>query len=410
MQARARKSSVAFYAFRGVIVFIWFFLISKLTTMLALFQAYAVTSKDGGIFAGLSDGALTYVVFITASAAAVFIFNSVCLMFYTFDRDELENFLESGIDSVSFISELKAIFKTPHLLAELIATITAVVITALVGGFFEIGSIFFESGHRSGWFPLVIMTPICLFIFVNAKYEAKRYWIYLNRIGELERVTAPSRFYKRFLLIFFLYPLLFPYSPLLGFIAYSAITIIVSLFGALTVVGFIVLVTAVLLYTLIIPALKRSSRTKKLVKSINDISEREGYEIEWINASSETKNGCKFNLRYEGKEFNCLIIGSRRRGVPLIFTSATNAYFEYRLGTKEHHISMHRHIDFFLHGEGTKILIINPSPKHVFVTDGVKMQRLSSADRIWNHTVHDDVSFLGAMDRKCLDKYSTSNE
>ena len=266
--------------------------------MLALFQAYAVTSKDGGIFAGLSDDALTYVVFITASVAAVFIFNSVCLMFYTFDRDELENFLESGNDSISFISELKAIFKTPHILAELIATISAVVITALVGGFFEIGSIFFESGHRSGWFPLVIMTPICLFIFVNAKYEAKRYWIYLNRIGELERVTAPSRFYKRFLLIFFLYPLLFPYSPLLGFIAYSALTIIVSLFGALTVVGSIVLVTAILLYAFVIPAVKRSSRTKKLIRAIKNIAEREGYGIEWLSDSSEKKNGCNFCTRY----------------------------------------------------------------------------------------------------------------
>ena len=410
MQYKSRKSSITFYAFRGLIVFTWFFLISKLTSMLALFQAYAITSKDGGIFAGLSDQALSYVVFITASLASVFIFNSVCLMFYTFDRDELQNFLESDTDSISFISEIKAILKTPHVLAELITTITAVVLTALLGGFFEIGSIFFESGHRGGWFPLVIMTPICLFIFVSAKYETKRYWIHLNRIGDLERVTVPSRFYKRFLLVFFLYPLMFPYSPILGFFVYSAFNIIVSLFGALTVVGFIVLISLIILYTFVIPTVKRSSHEKRLIKSINETASREGYEIKWISDTAEKKNGVKFDLSYKGKEFNCLIINSRRKRVPLIFTSATNAYFEYRLGTSEHHISIHRQIDFFLHGNGARIIIINPSPKHVFVTDGIKMKRLSSADRIWNHTVHDDVSFLGAMDRKCLDKYSTSNE
>ena len=164
MQRKSRKSSVTFYAFRGLIVFVWFFLISKLTTMLALFQAYAETSKDGGIFAGLSDNALSYVVFITASLASVFIFNSVCLLFYTFDRDELENFLESDADLVSFKSEIKSVFKTPHVLAELITTLSAVTLTALVGGFFEVGSIFFESGHRGGWFPLVIVTSYRNFI------------------------------------------------------------------------------------------------------------------------------------------------------------------------------------------------------------------------------------------------------
>ena len=407
MQRKSRKSSVTFYAFRGLIVFVWFFLISKLTTMLALFQAYAVTSKDGGIFAGLSDNALSYVVFITASLASVFIFNSVCLLFYTFDRDELENFLESDADLVSFKSEIKSVFKTPHVLAELITTLSAVTLTALVGGFFEVGSIFFESGHRAGWFPLVIVTPIFLFIILNAKYEAKRYWHYLNRIGDLERVTAPSRFYKRFLLVFFLYPLMFPYSPLLAFIAYSAFTITVTLFGSLTVVGLIALTVLVILHFFVAPALKRSSRRKHITKAIGEIAEREGYTVKWTS-DNDDKNGCKFDLTLDGKEFNCLIISSRRRRIPLIFTSPTNAYFEYRLGTREHHISMHRQIDFFLHGKGTKIIIINPSPKHVFVTDGIKMKRLSAADRIWNLTVHDDVSFLGAMERKCLDRYTTS--
>ena len=406
MQRQSRRSSVTFYAFRGLIVFVWFFLIFKLTSLLAMLLAYAVTSKDGSIYVGLPD----YVVFITASVSSVFIFNSVCLMFYTFDRDELDNFLESENDRISFVSELKSAFNTPHVLAEIITTLTAVALSALIGGFSEIGRIFFESSHRGGWFPVVIVVPLFLFIIINAKYEAKRYWHYLDRIGDLERVTAPLRFYKRFAFIFFLYPLVFPYSPILGFFAYSAFAIVVSIFGALTVVGAIALAVILILYFFVIPATKRSSRSKHIVKSINEIAKREGYDVKWINDDGDKKVGCKFDLSLDGKKFNCLVISSRRKRVPLIFTSPTNAYFEYRFGTREHHISIQKQVDFFLHGEGTKILIINPSPKHVFVTDGIKMKRLSSADRIWNHTVHDDVSFLGAMDRKCLDRYSSSTE
>lgn len=402
-----RKNSISFYTARGAIAFMWFFVIFKLTSVSTSLHAYAVTSKDVSIFTGLPE----YVVFLTASVAAIFIFNSVYLMFSTFDKEELENFLERNIEAVSLKEELKLVFTTPHILAELISTISLVAITALIGGFSEIGSIFFDGIHRGGWFPLVIITPICFVIFLSAKYEAKRYWFYLNRIGETERVTSPIKFYKRFFLIFLSYPLAFPYSPLLVFIAFSFVSVLISIFGTLTVVGFIIVTATVFLFIFVIPILKRRGRKKRFIRSVNKVAEREGYQVKWqSNDEVQQKNVCKFDLCLGEKEFNCLVICTARRGVPLIFTSATNAYFEHRLGTREHHISIHRQVDFFLHGKGTKTIIVNPSPKHVFVTDGIKMKRLSSSDRIWNCIVHDNVSFLGAMDRKCLDKYSTEGE
>jgi len=385
--------------------FLWFFIIFKLTSVITSIHAYAMTSKDVSLFTGLPE----YVVFLTASIAAIFIFNSVSLMFSTFDKDELEGFLEREVEEVSLKEEIKLVFTTPHILTELITTVTLIALTAFIGGFAEIGSIFFDGTHNGGWFPLVIITPICFILFLNSKYEARRYWFYLNRIGDLERVTLPKKFYKRFLLIFFLYPIMFPYSPLLVFFAYSLATIIISIFGALTLIGFGIITAALLLFMLVIPKLKVSSRKKHFIRSVNDIAKREGYKVVW-QLEGDNKRIFKFTLTYSDKEFDCLVIGTKRKGVPLIFTSDTNAYFEHRLGTREHHISINRHIDFFLHGNGTKIIIVNPSPKHVFVTDGIRTQRLSSSDRIWNHTVHDDVSFLGAMDRKCLDKYSVSSE
>lgn len=402
---RERKNSKSFYTVRGALVYMWFFIIYKLTSLITSLSAETVNSRDASIFAGLPE----YVIYITISVSSIFIFNSVCLTFSTFDIDELENFLESDTEAVSFKSELTRIFKTPHILAELISSLTLVSLTAIIGGFAEIGRIFFTHAHRGGWFPLVIITPICFLLFISSKYEARRYWLYLNKIGELERVTKPSKFYKRFALVFFLYPLIFPYSPLIVFFAISLVSIFVSIFGALTMVGFIIVAVAFVLFAVIFPALKRRKKKKRLLKNINETAARNGYAVKWDGGNGH-KSVCKFDLFLEGKEFNCLIIGTKRKGVPLIFTSATNAYFEHRIGTQEHHVSINRSIDFFLHGNGTKIIILNPCPKHVFVTDGIKMQRLSYSDKIWNHILHDDVSFIGAMDRKCLDKYSVTNE
>lgn len=400
-----RKNSVGFYAARGAIAFMWFFVIFKLTSVSTSLHAYAINSRDVSIFTGLPE----YVVFLTASVAAIFIFNSVSLMFSTFDKEEAENFVERRVDEISLKTELKLVFTTPHLLAELVTTLTLVALTALIGGFAEIGSIFFDATHRGGWFPLVIITPICFVLFLNGKYEARRYWFYLNRIGELERVASPASFYKRFLLVLFLYPIFFPYSPLLVFIAFSVGSITVSIFGALTLIGFIIAAVAALLFIFFIPEIKCKRRRKKLIGAVNGIAEINGYGVDWLN-DCDNKKILKFNLTLGEKEFNCLAISAKRRRVPLIFTSQTNAYFEHRLGTLEHHISINRQIDFFLHGSGSKIIIVNPSPKHVFVTDGIKMKRLSSADVIWGCIVHDNVSFLGAMDRKCLDRYTVSGE
>ena len=402
---RQRKNSKLFYTARGALVFMWFFIIFKLTSLCIQFHAYSVTSEDVSIFSGLPE----YVTYLTASVSAIFIFNSVALMFSTFDNDEIENFLERELEAVSFGNETRLLFTTPHVFAEIITTLSLVSVTAIIGGFSEIGNIFFDGAHRGGWFPLVIITPICFLLTLSSKYEARRYWLYLNKIGDLERVTLPIKFYKRFAIIFFLYPLMLPFSPLLAFFAISLFYIVLSIFGALTLIGFFVLVGAVLLFGFLLPAVKSSGRKRKFIHSVNEIAKSGGYLVKW-HSDGENKRIFKFDLIFGEKEFNCLVIATKRRGVPFIFTSATNAYFEHRLGTREHHISINRQIDFFLHGNGSKIIVINPSPKYVFVTDGLRMRKLSSSDRIWNHTVHDNVSFLGAMDRKCLDKYSANTD
>ncbi|MBQ9069798.1 MAG: hypothetical protein IJY23_00420 [Clostridia bacterium] len=396
------RNSKLFYCAKGFLIFLAFFAISRLTSLITMLQALPVREDPSPIYGALP----TFVVYLVSFAAAIFIFNSVSLAFAVFDKDELHNFLMREEKEIHFFREVSDILKTPHLLFEIITSLVCCAIAALLGGFYEVGGIFFESAHRSGWFPTVIMLPLCFIPAVLSKYEARRYWYKLERENTLDKVTKPIRFFLRLSLIFVLYPTLFPLSPLLAGAIYSIFAIIFTLFGALTVVGIVVILALIPILFFVIPYLRFIKRRKRFFKKMNKIAMSEGYDVRDVknqyNYFMNSGKCCTFDLALEETTYNCLVISTSKRSVPLIFTSPTSAYFEHKLGTDDHHISVNRNIDFFLHGDGIKIIVVLPSPKHVYVTDGIKRKRISQADKIWDYTVHDDVSFLGAMDRKSL--------
>ena len=400
-------NSNLYYCARGFLIFLFAFAVSKLTSLVTMLQALPVSDDPSPIYGSLPD----FVVYIVSALATLFIFNSVSLAFATFDKNELENFLSRYDKEIRFLDELADILKTPHLIFEIATSLVCAVITAMLGGFYEFGGIFFESAHRSGWFPTVITVPLFLISTVTSKYEARRYWVKLNRENNLEKVTKSYRFILRLVIILFIYPAFFPLSPILAGAIYSIFAVIFTLFGALTTVGIIVVIALIPIIFVLLPYLSFLKRRKKFFKKMVRIAKSEGYEIKNLKNPYKffMKSGkvASFDLILEETTYNCTVISTSRRGVPLIFDSPTSAYFEYKLGTDEHHFSINRNIDFFPQGDGIKILVILPSPKHVFVTDGIKRKRLSQADKIWSYTVHDEVSFLGSMDRKSLHRNAT---
>ena len=400
-------NSKSYYCARGFLIFLFAFAVSKLTSFITMVQALPSNGDPSPIYGALPD----FVVYIVSTLATLFIFNSVSLSFATFDRNELENFLSRDDNEIGFIDELADVLKTPHLICEIATSLLCAALTAMLGGFYEIGGIFFESAHRAGWFPTVIIVPFFFISAVTSKYEARRYWLKLNRENNLEKVTKSYRYALRMIVILFIYPAFFPLSPILAGAVYSIFAIIFTLFGALTMVGIIAVIALIPIIFVLLPYLKFLKKRKKFFKRMGRIAKSEGYEIKNLKNPYKffMKSGkvASFDLILEETTYNCTVISTARRGVPLIFDSPTSAYFEYKLGTDEHHFSVNRNIDFFPLGDGIKILVILPSPKHVFVTDGIKRKRLSQADRIWDYTVHDEVSFLGSMDRKSLHRSAT---
>jgi hypothetical protein len=283
-----------------------------------------------------------------------------------------------------------------------------VLLSALFGAFPEIGGIFFSEGaHRDGLFPALIMTPLLFLIHLLTKYEAKRYWLVLHRKHSLDSLSV-VRFVITLLALIFLYPIIFPFAPLLGFMIFTFFNVIAKISEALTVLGFILATLAIVL--IILSALYGSamSKRRKFIKKLYEVAAKSDAEISIFSRpyrsffSSECKES--FTIKQNGRLFECTVISTVDRLVPLVFTSGTSAQFTRRLGTPKHHIDLCHPISFYPAGEGEQVLIINPAVKFTLVTDGTVMKELDGAARLWGFTLYSDKEFLGALSRGHIGK------
>jgi hypothetical protein len=298
-------------------------------------------------------------------------------------------------------------------LAEIITLHALIAVSAFLGAFSYVGGIFFESGYRSGLFPALVFTPICFIITLFAKYEASRHHAKLYNENNLEKVTSPFWFASRLISVAILYPLAMPLSPLLGYAIFTfgaiivRITVVLSILGAIA--GFIALVF--LIWGILV--LRGIFKRRRFFRRLKRIAEEGGYSIYDIKnpyrSFITSRNHCTFTLEYERKTYSCLMISTLGGRVPLVFTSATDAHYLHRIGTKDHGISLSHKIEFFHPAGDAKIIIVNPAPRRVLVAEGKSERRVLCSDKIWGITVHDADSFLGSADRHCLDR-STSRD
>ena len=122
------------------------------------------------------------------------------------------------------------------------------------------------------------------------------------------------------------------------------------------------------------------------------------------------KKKCTFSLIRDKEIYDCLIIGNPRYRVPVCFISESKGYYRHRIGLPKHNITLESKFDYSLDGDNKKILIISPTPKHAFVTEGEKEKRLFTADKLWNFVLYESDGFVGAMDRDCLGRYDSNRD
>ncbi len=425
---------------RGVTIFA-FFLIIKFMCLFAC------------VLANYSSGFPTWVQLLPCLIALPFIFNSILYVTTVYNKHERELFLSSGASKPTLKSELKSILTDKNFWIEYAVLSTLVVITSLLGGFFEFGLIIFPEAVQSflirNLFPIPVLLILFLLISLHRRYDAKLYWYQLRARGDLTRLENTVLLIPRILAIIFGYPLLFPsiLYALLGI--FSFVNIVLALVNVMTLLGFVLVIISIILFTMLILALNSIVLRHKLIKKLKAVAKSSGYKLSEIKrpyaSMFRPREECNFTLEYQGKVFSCRLIGSWWQRAPLHFISKKHAIYLHKVGTRTHFFSYECHFNYGFEGEGDKLLIVCPMPRWLFAsvdnTDKIitpqdmstsammasyryggsirqhssfdiskrtseYSRALEAGDKIWGYAIYNTTSFISAIDRKCLGRYN----
>ena len=393
---------------RGIVSAIITFVIYKLTVFSV--KVMATTGGDGAIFKGLPDWA----VYLTAAISAYLIYNSVVTAFSYYSPSAREIFIaelsEKDVHEIFFTEQMSLILRDKESHIEAASSILPILLIAALGGFSEIPRIFFPAGeYDAGFIAPLALLPVCAAAFYLSKYEARRFWLKLWREKNTKKLSSLWGLALRFAILLVLYPTVYPWAPLLAFVFITLGAVIAELTNLLTVIGLIAAVVLLFLASLGIKLLCAMRKRKKFLDSLKRISAEKGVTLSRIKypykSFIDETSDCSFTVEYGSEKFDCVLISTTSKNTPFIFNSATGGYFRHRLGTKNHHIGFSRFVSFFHSGDGKRIVILSPSPKYVFIEDMGMSKQIIGWEHIFGFTVHDETSFLGGLDRLCLEKY-----
>ena len=403
---RSPASRAAFYLLRGMAVFAIFifarFLIFVLTMNVAL-DGKTQMFNDFPIWSA-------YLIVVLGS---LLLYNSLVRHFRLYNAEAREKFLEN-LNTGKRFSEYGSILRMPEFLLESGTPIVLFSLFAPFGLIYEAELLFEFAGEFRYVFIYAAYILAFLFINLNAEYETRRHWKHLYEVRELDTLNSRWRFGLKLALILLLYPFTIPLSPVLIFLCINVYTVVSAVLGLFSTVGLITFLVAVAFFLLAYPKLRALKTRKKFIKRLKLSVERSDYELcdlycEKRIALGKT-GGLRFTLKYGEKVYSCRLLPIEKRRLPLYFTSEKNAHFLYKIGGKKHFVSLARHFDYGVEGNGKPLLILAPEPKYVFVSSDGSEKRLFTGDRMWRFTVFEGDSFFGAMDRHCLDKTNGSFE
>ena len=387
-----------------------FAILLKILVSFSTWQRYAT----GSMFGDLEN----YAIYIICFICSLFVYNSVIGISMTYDRYSKDEVMESTYDSRGSLPSFKGIFGYSSFLIET-ATVTVVItLAALIGASPEIFGMFhIDEGHspyESGIFPALVTFPIILFLCFFARFEAVRYWKQLYRTANLEVVESKTNLILRVLFVVVLYPIVLPFIPLLFYVVVTVAGAIAAVAVAMTIPVFIITVVLLLYGLWWLRVLFAIRKRMKFLKKMQESAQKMRFEVTEIKnprlSFISKKRKCTFSLLRGDEIYDCLIIGNPRYRVPVCFTSENKGHYRHRLGFPKHNITLESKFDYSLEGNNKKILIISPTPKHAFVTDGDKEKRLFTADKLWDFVLYESDGFVGALDRDCLGRYDSNRD
>ena len=384
------------YPVRGVAIALITFLIKFAT----YFHVRILANDSGSLFYDYPEW---YVGTVT-SIATLFIYNSVLRIFLTYDRHTGSDFLSEGREPHGFRSEIRRIFSERTQTYESVSLYLSLCVLIAFGAFSDAANIFkgiFPSALCERLFSAALLLPFFVIIDLFARYDIRRLWYRLKEEREEGKLYRPLMLILRSFAVVTVYPIAFPYTPLLVFAFITLMGVFAALIGAFgaPLVG-IFLIAVFVVFLIVLKIIRRKAYRRRFFKRIRSLSGDRGYKVSDIDIRN--KSGESFNLEREGRVFSVKIITPWSKRRKLFFSSERTAYVLYRIGTKRYNVSLNHTFDYGFDSKGEKIILIMPMPRGVYVTDGRRNRELFFGDRVFDYTIYDPVSILGAIDRDIL--------
>ena len=425
------------YILRGIAIYFMTLLIKSLmgVMVIATYSDFEMTI-EAGIFK-----IPPFVVMIIYFVGAILLLNSILYLFCTYDKRVMNDFLDEKWEKVTIGRAFSRAIRSREFIVEFSVVLFFTLFGCLVGWYPEVSLSFsaLTSNETLLYFiPFMIMPPLTFILSLWRRYEAYRYWHYLERSDKIEKLYSILSIFLRVIIITVLYGFFYQYLPMVAVIFISLSSVFLILVDLLTLLGFVAAAVAFVFLLYGIGVLRAIGKRKKLIDGIKRVAPENGYELSEIKRpyASLFKKGkeCNFTLKKDGKTFSCHFVGSPWQRSPLFFISATTAYYMRRIGTKNHHVTSMSVFEYDFEGEGDKIIIVNPVPKRTFVamddllegaeyseycdtgtlssvlrrhsTEVKSTREIVPGDKIFGYAIYNTSSFISAIDRKCLGRYN----
>ena len=390
------KSAVSLV--RGAAAFAIFFFMRAVIFVLTMNVAL---DKDTQIFADFPLWSIGLVVVL----GSLLLYNSVLRHLCLYARDERDIFLENPSVDGRF-AEYSKIVKGRDFILGTAASLVLLAMLIPFGLFYEAEFLFESLGSARYAAIYAVYVTAFLFSGINARYETRRHWRQLYEHKDIEILDSRWRFILRGALILAIYPFAVPLSPILVFTAINVFTVVSAVLGLFSTVGLCVAAAILLFILLAKPKLDAVSQRRRFIKRLYATCERAGYELLDLRSERSLRlgaaGGLTFSLRCGDELYSCRLLAIEHKRRPIHFTSEGRGHLLYKLGTGKHFISLSRNFEYGFEGDGRRILILSPEPKHAFISSDGGERRLRIGDVMWGATVFEAESFFGAVDRRCL--------
>ncbi len=116
----------------------------------------------------------------------------------------------------------------------------------------------------------------------------------------------------------------------------------------------------------------------------------------------------EYNFDFErgGKVYACKLMSTKHRLRPMTFFDDGAAAISKIIKVKKVELfRINKYVKYSYEAEGKeKLIVINPIPKTLFISDRGGEKLIDNGDRVWDYKVYSASALINAIDRNCLDR------